>query len=256
MVAAVSQGTFSPMPGSVPVRAGVPRRRPWVPRNPPTPPALLASSEARMGQRFDVHQILPAVVKGGIGVGAMVLSKALPGPFDIILGVAGVGMMGWAAFSLFSGGPVEPSRGVEATEPVPITPKEAFDQLEGKIVSPKSFGEEEASFWSLYYPMVIELTNPSDQTVFVTMRIVANEKSYSFLSSDPVQETFAVIQAIKVLSVPPGSSKNYEITPQIQAGGAAASSFFVDAKLEVSRQGGDVAGITRVLDKKMFVVAR
>jgi hypothetical protein len=150
-------------------------------------PALSVSRRRELGQTapgFDWGALGDVILAGSGGAGLIYASKILPSPFDTVATVAGIGLAGYAAYSLV--GSIGKKAAVK--NPNEVSPNESF-----RAASPKEFADVTGAFldpspgnvsgfntFSDKYTVKVLVTNPSIEKVTVTFQLVVKESLYNF----------------------------------------------------------------------------
>jgi hypothetical protein len=169
------------------------------------PPALrLGAPElGQAGLSVNWSNIGQTIMLGAFGAGAMYAAPLLPDPMKTIAMVGGVGLIGYAAYTLLGQSPKADSE-VPAGTSSPIPSTRDFEAIAGQILQPKAGSSGGFNWFSDTYQVKALVSNPNPRPVTLTLELLANEypKLFYFI---PLGSYENYIADTKTVQIPPGN---------------------------------------------------
>lgn len=170
------------------------------------------------------------------GVGAMYGAGILPDPVKTLGYVAGVGLIGYAIYNVFTGPPAgQTMKAVAKNVPTDISPVEAFSMITGKIDSPTADGP--VSFLTGKYDLQVTISNSSPKPVTFILQVVASEQARAWMwwRNTPLVD----VVASDDVTIPAGKTQTLTFTPTLRSSRFTYNWFLVNLKLQKIRVAGE-----------------
>lgn len=216
-----------------------PAYRPAAYRPPPLRPAALGQTEIKL-QWGNIGQ---TILFASAGAGAVYGSTLLPDPVKTVGMVAGIGLLGYAAYSFLGSETAKLDTKVRPETGFRIPTKAEFAQIKGKIISPEPGTVENFNFWSQTYDVKVQLSNPNPTPVTVGVQLIAHEQPLGFGLIPLKSEDYVALDEARVLE--PNSTYPITLLPSARTNRWVAN---IDMRLtlRIVRQAGEVADLDHV----------
>lgn len=152
-------------------------------RPPAYRPPSLDLGRPDLGQnqvKFRWENIGQTILFGSIGGGVVYGSTLLPDPVKTVGMVAGIGLLGYAAYSFLGTEAAPPKTETAPGKGFRIPTKAEFDVMRGQFLKPESGADVGFNWFSNTYDVDVQLSNPNPVEETVTLQLLAHEQPYGF----------------------------------------------------------------------------
>lgn len=187
-----------------------------------------------------------SVMFGAFGAGALYGSPLLPDPVKTIGMVAGIGLIGYAAYSFV--GTAQNKSEIPAGKPTSIASSVDFSAITGQFLQPKSGSSIGFGWFSDSYQVEALLSNPGQVDVTVQLELAVTETPILF--GVPLVASNEYVAASKTVVIPAGQNLTVDFSPSVKGSRWMWGQFGLSLVLRKIRVGGQTAD----LDHSSFTI--